>query len=113
MLFVSPFSALLPLSLVGEMTSIGTLFAFVIVCAAVWVMRRVHPDTPRPFRTPWVPLVPILGIVWNFAMMYSLGLSNWLRLIVWLAIGQVIYFTYSRHRSHLALKAAAHVEPRP
>jgi APA family basic amino acid/polyamine antiporter len=69
-------------------------------------MRRVHPDTPRPFRTPWVPLVPILGIGWNFAMMYSLGLSNWLRLIVWLAIGQVIYFTYSRYHSHLALKAA-------
>lgn len=106
MLFVAPFSALLPLSIVGEMTSIGTLFAFVIVCAAVWVMRRVHPDTPRPFRTPWVPLVPILGIGWNFAMMYSLGLSNWLRLIVWLAIGQVIYFTYSRYHSHLALKAA-------
>jgi APA family basic amino acid/polyamine antiporter len=107
MLFVSPFSAFLPLSVVGEMTSIGTLFAFVIVCAGVWVMRRAHPDTPRPFRTPLVPLVPILGIVWNFAMMYSLGLSNWLRLIIWLAIGQVIYFTYSRHRSHLMLKTAA------
>jgi len=104
MLIVTPFSALLPLSVVGAMTSIGTLFAFVIVCAAVWVMRRVHPDTPRPFRTPWVPLVPVLGIVWNFAMMYSLGLSNWVRLIVWLAIGQVIYFTYSRYHSHLAMK---------
>jgi APA family basic amino acid/polyamine antiporter len=112
MLFVSPFSAFLPLSVVGEMTSIGTLFAFVIVCAGVWVMRRAHPDTPRPFRTPLVPLVPILGIVWNFAMMYSLGWSNWLRLIVWLAIGQVIYFTYSRHRSHLALKSAAPAGPR-
>jgi APA family basic amino acid/polyamine antiporter len=75
-------------------------------------MRRAHPDTPRPFRTPLVPLVPILGIVWNFAMMYSLGLSNWLRLIVWLVIGQVIYFTYSRHRSHLALKQGAPVEQR-
>jgi len=106
MVFVTPFSAFLPLSIVGEMTSIGTLFAFVIVCAGVWVMRRAHPDTPRPFRTPLVPLVPILGIVWNFAMMYSLGLSNWLRLIIWLVIGQVIYFTYSRHRSHLALKQA-------
>jgi basic amino acid/polyamine antiporter, APA family len=104
MLFVTPFSALLPLSVVGAMTSIGTLFAFVIVCAAVWVMRRVHPDTPRPFRTPWVPLVPVLGILWNFAMMYSLGLSNWVRLILWLAIGQVIYFTYSRYHSHLAMK---------
>jgi APA family basic amino acid/polyamine antiporter len=64
-------------------------------------MRRKHPETPRPFKTPWVPVIPILGIVWNFAMMYSLGPSNWLRLIVWLIIGQVIYFAYSRHRSHL------------
>lgn len=111
MLFVTPFSALLPLSVVGHMTSIGTLFAFVIVCAAVLIMRRTYPDTPRPFRTPWVPVIPILGIIWNFAMMYSLGPANWLRLIVWLAIGQVIYFTYSRHRSHLALKRAE-VSPR-
>jgi APA family basic amino acid/polyamine antiporter len=100
-LFVAPFSAFLPLKVVGHMTSIGTLFAFVIVCAGVWVMRRKNPDAPRPFRTPLVPLVPILGILWNFAMMYSLGLANWLRLLVWLAIGQVIYFTYSRKHSHL------------
>jgi len=104
-LFVSPFSALLPLKVVGKMTSIGTLFAFVIVCAGVWVMRRKHPETARPFRTPWVPVIPILGIVWNFAMMYSLGWSNWLRLIVWLIIGQVIYFSYSRYHSHLAGQA--------
>ena len=69
-------------------------------------MRRAHPETPRPFKTPLVPLVPILGIVWNFAMMYSLGLDNWLRLIIWLVIGQIIYFAYSRHHSHLALKQA-------
>jgi APA family basic amino acid/polyamine antiporter len=100
-LFVAPFSAFLPLKVVGHMTSIGTLFAFVIVCAGVWVMRRKNPDTPRPFRTPLVPLVPILGIVWNFAMMYSLGLANWARLLVWLAIGQVIYFAYGRKHSHL------------
>ncbi|HZT30719.1 MAG TPA: amino acid permease [Bryobacteraceae bacterium] len=106
-LFVSPFSAFLPLSVVGHMTSIGTLFAFVIVCASVWVMRRKHPETPRPFRTPWVPWVPVLGMVWNFAMMYSLGIDNWLRLIIWLVIGQVIYFSYSRHHSHLALRRAA------
>jgi APA family basic amino acid/polyamine antiporter len=106
-LFVTPFSAFLPLSVVGKMTSIGTLFAFVIVCAGVWVMRRKHPETHRPFKTPWVPVIPILGIVWNFAMMYSLGPSNWLRLIVWLVIGQVIYFSYSRHHSHLASPKAA------
>jgi APA family basic amino acid/polyamine antiporter len=99
--FVAPFSAFLPLSIVGHMTSIGTLFAFVIVCAGVWVMRVKNPDAARPFRTPLVPLVPILGIVWNFAMMYSLGWSNWARLIVWLVIGQVVYFTYSRYHSHL------------
>ncbi len=99
--FVAPFSAFLPLSIVGHMTSIGTLFAFVIVCAGVWVMRVKNPNAPRPFKTPLVPLVPILGIVWNFAMMYSLGWSNWLRLIVWLVIGQAIYFLYGRRNSHL------------
>jgi len=100
-IFVAPFSAFLSLDIVGEMTSIGTLFAFVIVCAGVWIMRRSNPDAPRPFKTPLVPLVPILGILWNFAMMYSLGWTNWARLIVWLIIGQVIYFSYSRHHSHL------------
>jgi basic amino acid/polyamine antiporter, APA family len=64
-------------------------------------MRVKHPDQPRPFRTPWVPAVPILGMVTNFALIYSLGRSNWLRLIVWLAIGQAIYFTYGRRRSRL------------
>jgi APA family basic amino acid/polyamine antiporter len=99
--FVAPFSAFLPLSVVGRMTSIGTLFAFVIVCAAVLVMRRKNPGQERPFRTPWVPAVPILGIVANFALMYSLGRANWLRLAVWLAIGQAIYFLYGRRRSRL------------
>jgi APA family basic amino acid/polyamine antiporter len=94
--FIAPFSAFLPLSVVGRMTSIGTLFAFVIVCAGVWVMRRKNPAQERPFRTPWVPVVPILGIVANLALMYSLGTSNWLRLGIWLAIGQAIYFLYGR-----------------
>ena len=98
---VAPFSAFLPLSIVGRMTSIGTLFAFVIVCAGVLVMRWKHPEQERPFKTPWVPVIPILGIVVNFAMMYSLGASNWLRLIVWLVVGQVIYFAYGRRHSHL------------
>ena len=105
--FVAPFSAFLSLDIVGEMTSIGTLFAFVIVCAAVWIMRRKNPDRPRPFRTPWVPFVPIMGILWNFAMMYSLGWSNWLRLIVWFVIGQAVYFSYSRHHSHLRQREGA------
>jgi APA family basic amino acid/polyamine antiporter len=99
--FVAPFSAFLPLSVVGRMTSIGTLFAFVIVCAGVWVMRRRNPDQARPFRTPWVPAVPVLGMLANFALMCSLGWSNWLRLLVWLAIGQAVYFLYGRRRSRL------------
>lgn len=100
-LFVAPLAAFVPLKVVGEMTSIGTLFAFVIVCAGVWVMRVKNPGIERPFKTPLVPLVPILGIVWNAAMMYSLGWDNWLRLAVWLVIGQIIYFVYSRRHSHL------------
>ena len=106
MAFVAPFSAFLPLSVVGRMTSIGTLFAFVIVCAAVWVMRRQRPEVPRPFRAPWMPWVSILGIVVNLALMYSLGTTNWLRLIVWLVIGQAVYFAYSRRHSHLAAARA-------
>jgi len=99
--FVSVLAAFLPLQVVGHMTSIGTLFAFVLVCGGVWIMRRTHPDAPRPFKTPLVPMVPILGMVWNFAMMYSLGPDNWTRLVVWLVIGQVIFFTYSRGHSKL------------
>jgi APA family basic amino acid/polyamine antiporter len=109
-LFVAPFSAFLPLRIVGHMTSIGTLFAFVIVCAGVWVMRRKNPDAPRPFKTPLVPLVPFLGIVWNFAMMYSLGIDNWIRLGVWFAIGQVFYFMYGRSHSHLRKQEAAAIK---
>jgi APA family basic amino acid/polyamine antiporter len=101
MVFVSLFSGFAPISVVGEMTSIGTLFAFVIVCAGIIIMRRTHPDIPRPFRTPWVPLVPILGILVNFAMMFGLGWTNWARLFVWLAIGLCVYFGYSRYHSRL------------
>ena len=95
--FVSLFGAFCPLSVVGHMTSIGTLMAFVIVCAGVMVLRYTHPDWHRPFRTPWVPVVPILGIGICLAMMMSLGEATWLRLIVWLAIGIVIYALWGRH----------------
>jgi APA family basic amino acid/polyamine antiporter len=101
MVFVSLFSGFAPISVVGEMTSIGTLFAFVIVCAGIIIMRKTQPDIPRPFRTPWVPLVPILGILVNFAMMFGLGWTNWARLFVWLAIGLCVYFGYSRYHSRL------------
>jgi APA family basic amino acid/polyamine antiporter len=99
--FVSLFSAFAPISMVGHMTSIGTLFAFVIVCAGVIIMRKTQPDLPRPFRTPLVPLVPVLGMLVNFALMFGLGWSNWARLFGWLAIGLCIYFGYSRYHSRL------------
>jgi APA family basic amino acid/polyamine antiporter len=101
MVFVSTFAAFAPIQIVGEMTSIGTLFAFVLVCIGILVMRKTYPDLPRPFRTPLVPLVPILGILANLLLMFGLGLENWLRLFVWMAIGFAIYFGYSRQRSHL------------
>lgn len=91
----------LPLSLLGELVSIGTLLAFVIVCAAIIVLRYKQPDLPRPFRTPLVPLVPILGILICGAQMVGLPRDTWIRLLVWMAIGIVIYFTYSRRHSKL------------
>ena len=93
-----------PIDDIGKMVNIGTLLAFVIVCAAVLVLRKTNPGQARPFRTPWVPLIPILGIAFNGYMMYKLGWINWARLIGWLAIGMVIYFGYSRHHSRLQHK---------
>jgi APA family basic amino acid/polyamine antiporter len=84
-----------PIDDIGKMVNIGTLLAFVIVCIAIMVLRRTEPDKPRPFRTPWVPFVPVMGILFNGYMMIKLGWLNWARLIVWLAIGLVVYFTYS------------------
>jgi APA family basic amino acid/polyamine antiporter len=101
MLFVSLFSGFVPISNLGHMTSIGTLLAFVIVSIAVIVMRKQRPDLPRPYRTPFVPVVPILAVLVCFAMMYSLDNLTWIRLVVWLALGLAIYFGYSRHHSHL------------
>ena len=93
-----------PIDDIGKMVNIGTLLAFVIVCTSVLVLRKTNPAQARPFRTPWVPLVPMLGILFNGYMMYKLGWINWMRLIVWLVIGLVIYFTYSRHHSRLQNK---------
>lgn len=100
-LFVSVFAAFVPGDTVGDMTSIGTLFAFVLVCAGIIIMRKTDPDTPRPFKTPLVPLVPILGILVCAAMIYGLGIENWIRLFVWLGIGFVVYFGYSVKNSKL------------
>ncbi len=88
-----------PIDDIGKMVNIGTLLAFVIVCIAIMVLRRTNPDRARPFRTPWVPFVPIMGILFNGYMMYKLGWLNWARLFIWLAIGLVIYFLYSRKHS--------------
>jgi APA family basic amino acid/polyamine antiporter len=94
-------ASLFPLEALGHMVSIGTLFAFVVVCAAVWIMRFTNPEVERPFRAPFLHLVAPLGIIFCGAMMISLGWQNWVRLFGWLAIGLVIYFCYSRHHSHL------------
>ena len=90
-----------PIDKIANMVNIGTLLAFVIVCAAVIVLRYTNPSAPRPFRTPWVPLVPILGVIANTYMMLNLGLWNWVRLVGWLVIGLVIYFVYSRKHSRV------------
>jgi len=84
-----------------DLTNIGTLFAFVIVCGAVLIMRRTNPEAARPFRCPMVPLVPILGIVACLVLMLSLPAANWWRLFAWLLIGLCIYFFYGRHHSLL------------
>jgi APA family basic amino acid/polyamine antiporter len=103
-IFVSLFAAFVPDSVVGDMTSIGTLFAFVLVCIGVIILRRKNPSLPRPFKTPLVPLIPLLGVAFCVAMIAGLGLSNWLRLFIWLAIGFVIYFFYSIKHSNLNSK---------
>jgi APA family basic amino acid/polyamine antiporter len=99
--FTAAFAAFLPESIVGEMTSIGTLFAFMLVCAGVWIMRVKRPELVRGFTVPALPLVAILGIVVCGAMIYGLGWTNWLRLIVWLGIGLVFYFGYGMKHSRL------------
>jgi APA family basic amino acid/polyamine antiporter len=99
--FCGIFAAFVPGDIVGDMTSIGTLFAFILVCAGVWILRVKRPDIQRQFKTPLVPLIPILGILVCGAMIYGLGWTNWLRLGVWMVIGLIIYFAYSIKKSKL------------
>ena len=101
LVFVGAFAAFLPGDLVGDMTSIGTLFAFIVVCAGVWILRVKNPNAQRQFVTPLVPLVPILGIITCAAMIYGLGWTNWARLGGWLLIGLVLYFGYGIRHSRL------------
>jgi basic amino acid/polyamine antiporter, APA family len=95
-----------PIDEIAKMVNIGTLLAFVIVSISVMVLRRTNPTQPRPFRTPWVPLIPILGVITNGYMMAKLGMWNWIRLVVWLALGLVVYFTYSVKHSRVQALAA-------
>lgn len=101
MLFVSLFAAFVPARVVGEMTSIGTLFAFILVCIGIWVLRVKMPELPRSFKTPLVPLVPILGIFTCLFMMVFLPMDTWIRLLVWMLIGMDIYLAYGAKNSHL------------
>jgi len=102
MVFVSLFAAFVPARVVGEMTSIGTLFAFILVCIGVIVMRRSMPEAPRAFRTPLVPLIPLLGVFTCLFMMVFLPLDTWIRLIVWMMFGFDIYVFYGIRKSHLS-----------
>ena len=101
MLFVSAFAAFVPARVVGEMTSIGTLFAFILVCIGIWVMRKKMPELPRAFKTPMVPLVPLLGIITCLFMMVFLPMDTWIRLLVWMLIGLDIYLVYGAKHSML------------
>ncbi len=105
--FTGLFAAFLPEDIVGEMTSIGTLFAFVLVCIAVWILRVKRPDLQRAFKVPAVPLVSIAGVLICGSMIYGLGWTNWLRLIVWMALGLVIYFFYGRKHSKVQVANGA------
>jgi APA family basic amino acid/polyamine antiporter len=105
--FTSLFAAFLPDSIVGEMTSIGTLFAFILVCAGVWILRVRRPDLPRAFKVAALPVVSILGIVVCGAMIYGLGWTNWLRLGLWLFVGLIFYFGYGRSHSRLQREQTA------
>ncbi len=101
LIFVGIIAAFVPANVISDMTVIGTLFAFVLVCLGIIILRKTEPTLKRPFRTPFVPVVPVLGILVCLAMMYILGIANWLRLFIWLTIGIVIYFTYGVKKSKL------------
>jgi amino acid transporter len=111
-LCVATVAALTPINVIGELVSIGTLLAFVIVCGGVWILRRRGTEVPRRFVTPWVPFTPIMGIVVSLLMMLSLGWETWARLIIWLVIELMIYFFYGRKHSRVQLINAAEPQPK-
>ena len=99
MAFTGVLGSFVPITNLGQITNIGTLFAFVLVCLGIIVMRRTRPDLPRPFRTPMVPLIPVLGIVVNLGLMASLTGLTWIAFLSWMTIGLAVYFLYSRRHS--------------
>lgn len=107
-LFAALFAGFLPIGLLGELVSIGTLLAFVIVCLGLIVLRKKEPDAPRAFRTPWVPFVPVLGALICLAQMAALPKDTWIRLIGWMLIGFVIYFSYGRKHSRVRMENHNH-----
>jgi len=104
LLLVSVFAMFAPVHVAGELTSIGTLLAFIIVSIGIVVMRKKQPNAPRAFRTPWVPVIPILGICFCLFMMVSLPFDTWIRLILWMLLGHDIYVFYSSRKSNLGAK---------
>jgi APA family basic amino acid/polyamine antiporter len=105
-------AALTPISVLSQLVSIGTLLAFFLVSIGIIILRRTAPDIPRPFRTPAVPLVPILGAIICLAQMVGLPLATWERLVIWLAIGLVLYFTYSYRSSRVLQPRLDELTPR-
>ncbi|WP_443945900.1 amino acid permease [Pedobacter sp. AW1-32] len=104
-LFIGLFAAFVPMNVVGEMTSIGTLLAFLMVCVGILILRKTDPEAKRPFKVPLVPLIPILGILTCIAMMVFLPWETWLRLAIWLIIGLAIYFFYGKKHSKIRKEA--------
>src|SRR5438128_4531990 len=98
---VAFFTGLFPIRILRQLVNIGTLLAFVLVCGGVWILRHTRPDLDRPFRTPWVPVVPILGVLCCLGLMATLPGDTWIRLFVWMVIGLVVYFLYGRRHSTL------------
>jgi APA family basic amino acid/polyamine antiporter len=106
---IAVLAALVPLSEIVKLVNIGTLFAFVLVNIGVIILRRTRPDMPRPYRVPWSPLLPILGILFAVYLMADLPFSTWVRFIAWLGAGMIIYFVYGYRNSRLRKEYAAGV----